>query len=310
MAKLMENVNQRTDLVGANRMELLLFRVNGKQLYGINVFKVREVLHCPKLSILPGSHDTVCGVAHVRTGTIPILDMSVATGNAAIDPNSKNVVIITEYSGRMQGFLVSAIDRIVNMNWNEVSKPPKGTGKEHYLTAVGQLENEMVEIIDVERILSEVTPVNEEIKEGKLSQDLLAFAKTQSILVVDDSRIARKQVVRCLETIGVSVVSRENGQEAWEHLCEIVEQGENPKDKYSMLITDIEMPVMDGYTLVSQIRASKEMKGLVVAMHSSLSGEFNKAMVEKLGVDHFLAKFDADLLADLLIEHISHAQEA
>ncbi|WP_163011496.1 chemotaxis protein CheW, partial [Pseudomonas viridiflava] len=115
-------------------------------LYGINVFKVREVLQCPRLTIMPKSSPVVCGVANIRGATIPILDLALATGSAGLQDRENPFVIITEYNTKTQGFLVRSVERIVNMNWEEIHPPPKGTGRYHYITAVTQDDNQMVEI--------------------------------------------------------------------------------------------------------------------------------------------------------------------
>src|ERR1700712_763774 len=113
MAGVLDSVNQRTQLVGQNRLELLLFRLDGKQLYGINVFKVKEVLQCPKLTHMPKSSPIVRGVASIRGGTIPILDLALATGGAPLGNIANAFVIITEYNTKIQGFLVHSVERIV-----------------------------------------------------------------------------------------------------------------------------------------------------------------------------------------------------
>ena len=306
MAGVLESVNQRTKLVGENRLELLLFRVRGKQLYGINVFKVKEIIQCPRLTSLPGSNRVVRGVVHIRSGTTPILDMSLATGGPPLEEVNGAFVIITEYNGATQGFLVASVDKIINMNWEHIHPPPKGTGREHYLTAVTEIENQIVEIIDVEKILAEVSPVKEDISEGIVSDDVRTEAGTKKVLIVDDSKIARKQITRCLENIGVEVVALEDGRQAWEHLNSIIEEGERPQDRYMMLVSDIEMPEMDGYTLTTHIRSNDAMKDFYVVLHSSLSGVFNQAMVEKVGANDFIAKFDPDVLADNIVRRINH----
>lgn len=307
MAGVLDTVNQRTQLVGENRLELLLFRVNGRQVYGINVFKVKEVLQCPKLTILPGSNPVVRGVAHIRSGTIPIMDMSMATGNTPLQDLKNAFVIITEYNLKTQGFLVAGVERIINMNWGDIHPPPKGTGREHYLTAVTEVDKQLVEIIDVEKILAEVSPVNEQISEGVVSEDVHTKAKAKKVLIVDDSKIARKQVSRCLENVGVEVVALNDGREAWEHLYAIAEAGENISDHYMMMISDIEMPEMDGYTLTTRVRGDSRMAGFFIVLHSSLSGVFNKAMVEKVGANDFIAKFDPDILAERVVRQVNAA---
>jgi two-component system, chemotaxis family, chemotaxis protein CheV len=239
----------------------------------------------------------VRGVAHIRSGTIPIMDMSLATGNTGLKDLKNAFVIITEYNLKTQGFLVAGVERIINMNWEDIHPPPKGTGREHYLTAVTQVDKQLVEIIDVEKILAEVSPINEEISDGLISVEVQQRARAHKVLIVDDSKIARKQICRCLENIGVEVVALEDGRQAWEHLYGIVEGGRRLQDEYMMLISDIEMPEMDGYTLTTRIRGDSRMAGFHVVLHSSLSGVFNKAMVEKVGADDFIAKFDPDILA-------------
>lgn len=298
MAGVLDSVNQRTQLVGQNRLELLLFRLNGPQVYGINVFKVKEVLQCPRLTSMPGSSPVVRGVAHVRDSTISIMDLSLATGNAPLHDLTDAFVIITEYNLKTQGFLVAGVERIVNMNWGDIHSPPKGTGRDHYLTAVTEVDGKMVEIIDVEKILAEVSPTNEEISDGVLSEEIKEQASSHTILIVDDSMIARKQVSRCLESVGVEVVAFNDGLQAWNHLQKIADSGEQVQDRYTMMISDIEMPEMDGYTLTSNVRSDSRMAKLHIMLHSSLSGVFNKAMVEKVGADDFIAKFDPDVLAE------------
>jgi two-component system chemotaxis response regulator CheV len=309
MAGVMETVNQRTQLVGANRLELLLFRMEGPQVYGINVFKVKEVLQCPQLTVLPHSHPVVRGVAHLRIGTIPIMDLSMATGGPMISDIDNAFVIITEYNLKTQGFLVAGVERIVNMNWGDIHPPPKGTGREHYLTAVTEVEKKLVEIIDVEKVLAEVSPMNETMSEDVVSEEVAEEAKELHVLIVDDSKIARKQVARCLEEIGVTVTALNDGMQAWKHLQELTDAGERIQDKYLMMISDIEMPEMDGYTLTTSIRNDPRIADFNIVLHTSLSGVFNKAMVEKVGADGFIAKFNPDILGEEVVKRIEQFRE-
>ncbi|MDN6857510.1 chemotaxis protein CheV [Pseudomonas sp. CAN2814] len=304
MAGVMDSVNQRTQLVGQNRLELLLFRLNGSQLYGINVFKVKEVLQCPRLTVMPKSSQVVRGVANIRGGTIPILDLALATGRHALRDIANSFVIITEYNTKVQGFLVHSVERIVNMNWESIHPPPKGTGRDHYLTAVTRVDNQLVEIIDVEKILAEVAPTSEDISEGVLDADTQARAVSKRVLVVDDSSVARKQLVRCLETVGVEVLALNDGRQALDYLHQMVEAGGHPGRDLLMVISDIEMPEMDGYTLTAEIRHDPRMQDLHILLHTSLSGVFNQAMVKKVGADDFLAKFRPDDLAARVSERI------
>jgi len=304
MAGVMDSVNQRTQLVGQNRLELLLFRLNGEQLYGINVFKVREVLQCPKLTLMPKSNPVVRGVANIRGATIPILDLALATGGRSLDGVANPFVIITEYNLKIQGFLVHSVERIVNMNWEEIHPPPKGTGRDHYLTAVTRVDNKLVEIIDVEKILAEVAPMSEAISAGVVDAETADKALTLRVLTVDDSSVARKQVTRCLQTVGVEVVALNDGRQALDYLRKLVDEGKRPEEEFLMMISDIEMPEMDGYTLTAEVRADPRMQKLHIILHTSLSGVFNQAMVKKVGADDFLAKFRPDDLAARVVERI------
>ncbi len=304
MSGVLDNVNQRTQLVGQNRLEMLLFRLEGKQLYGINVFKVKEVLPCPRLTSLPKSKPVVRGVAHIRGATTPILDLGLATGKAPLKGVDAAFVIITEYNGMVQGFLVNSVDRIVNMNWENILPPPKGAGNAHYLTAVTRLNDELVEIIDVEKVLSEVSPINEAIREGLITDEARTAAVNNKVLIVDDSRIARKQIDRCVRQIGVETVVLEDGKQAWDHLKQMLSDGIHPGDEYAMIISDIEMPEMDGYTLTARIREQPALADMHIILHTSLSGVFNKAMVQKVGADDFQAKFHPDELAQKVIDQI------
>jgi two-component system chemotaxis response regulator CheV len=300
MAGVLDSVNQRTQLVGQNRLELLLFRLRGRQRFGINVFKVREVLQCPPLTSMPKSNSYIRGVAHIRGQTISVIDMSLAVGGPPIENIQDCFIIIAEYNRSVQGFLVGAVERIVNMNWEKIMPPPDGAGRYSYLTAVTEIENELVEILDVEKILNEICPVNTEVSEdflsdGEMQEDL----GERIVFIADDSAVARNQVKRALEPLGVQTELAKNGKEALIRLKEIseVDCQNDITERVALLISDVEMPEMDGYTLTAEIKADSKLAPLHVILHTSLSGVFNQAMIEKVGADDFIAKFNPDELA-------------
>ena len=213
-------------------------------------------------------------------------------------------MIITEYNSKIQGFLVRSVERIINMNWEEIHPPPKGTGRDHYLTAVTRVDNQLVEIIDVEKILAEVAPTSEVISEGVIDVDTQAKAVSKKVLICDDSSVARKQVIRCLETVGVEVIALNDGRQAYDYLMQTAAQGKQVDEELLMLISDIEMPEMDGYTLTAEIRSDPRLQKMHIILHTSLSGVFNQAMVKKVGADDFLAKFRPDELAARVVDRI------
>jgi len=305
MASLLDSVDQRTRLAGHNRLELLLFRLGGEQIFGINVFKVREVVPCPPLTRMPNANRVVCGIAHMRGRTISVLDMGSAIGHAPVQDPRACYVIVTEYNRRVQGFLVTAVDRIVNMNWEEILPPPRGSALRSYLTAVTRVDDRLVEIIDVEKVLAEVVG-----QEVDISDSVRAGAKDTKptrILVVDDSSVARNQVKRTLEQIGLECILARNGREALQMLVGWAEDG-SLAEQIAMVISDVEMPEMDGYTLTTEIRKHPGLQQLYVLLHTSLSGVFNNAMIEKVGANRFIAKFDPDELAGGVIAALEHGE--
>ncbi|MGC9401866.1 response regulator, partial [Vibrio genomosp. F10 str. 9ZC157] len=188
----------------------------------------------------------------------------------------------------------------INMHWESILPPPDGAGKANYLTAVTNIDNELVEILDVEKILAEIAPVDEKMDESIGAE--IAQAETEKeivrrILIADDSTVARKQVERAIVSIGFEAIAVKDGKEAYDKLVEMAAEG-SIYDQISLVISDIEMPEMDGYTLTAEIRRNSDLKNLYVILHSSLSGVFNQAMVERVGANAFIAKFNPDELGN------------
>ena len=309
MAGVLDSVDMRTQLAGHNRLELLLFRLGGKQLYGINVFKVQEVIRCPPLTHMPKANPKVVGVAHLRSKTIPVMDLGLAISNQPVQNIEESFVIVTEYNRFTQGFLVHSVDRITNMNWKDILPPPKGSGAASYLTAVTHVEKELVEIIDVERVFADVMGVPEEIDQHILDEVQDGEdSRPMHVLVVDDSSVARNQVKRVLEKMGIECTLGKDGQEGLEILTKWVDEGIDISEKLAMVISDIEMPRMDGYTLTTKIRKDPRLEGLYVMLHTSLSGVFNNSMVEKVGADHFIPKFKPNELAHTVMNIVNNRE--
>jgi len=298
MAGLLEGIDQRTQLAGHNRFELLLFKLAGSQHFGINVFKVQEVIRCPALTQIPQAHSVVCGVAHLRNRTIPILDLAMAIGLPELKRDGSNFVIITEYNRTIQGFMVDAVDRIINIGWSSVKAPPKGAGKEGYLTAVTRVGDQLIEVIDVEKVMKEVIGGQEDVSEGLIEAEVIE--QQNNILIVDDSTVARNQIKRVLEQMGANCSTFKDGQEAWDHLSGMAKEGVDVAKHYTMIISDVEMPVMDGYTLASKIKSDPLLKEVFLILHTSLSGVFNTEMVKKVGANQFLPKFSPDELVKVV----------
>ena len=302
MAGVLDSVDQRTQLAGANRLELLLFRLTGRQRFGINVFKVQEVIQCPPLTHVPHSNPMIKGIANMRGKTIPIMDLSMAIGRMPTTDTKNTYIIITEYNRSVQGFLVGSVDRIVNMKWQDIMPPPKGAGTTGYLTAVTNVDNELVEIIDVEKVLDQIMHIDTSVSQDILDGHDFSSQTVRHVLVADDSSVARSQIKRSLEQVGLECTMVIDGKKALEQLREWASAGPLP-EKVGLLLSDIEMPEMDGYTLTAEIRKDPVLKDLYVILHSSLSGVFNNAMVERVGADVFVPKFHPDDLVRAVLSY-------
>ena len=301
MSSVMEGVDRLTRIAGENRLELLLFRIGPDQIFGINVFKVREVLKCPSLRPVPQSNPHVCGVMHTRGQTVTVIDLASVLGMPALCGRPDQFVVITEYNGRVQGYLVARVERIVNLRWDEIHPPPPGIGVSNYLTAVVTVDAKLVEILDVERVLAEIVGLDDVVSAG-LREDI-GGTRPYHVFVADDSAVARKQITKVLQQLGFTYDVAENGRMAWDRLKAAATAGDITS-RYAMLISDIEMPEMDGYTLTKSIKADPDLSRLYVCLHTSLSGSFNQSMAASVGADKLVPKFVDDDLAAVIREHM------
>jgi two-component system chemotaxis response regulator CheV len=215
-------------------------------------------------------------------------------------PEERSTIIVTEYNRSVQAFLVGGVERILNLNWEAVQPPPGGAGRQHYLTAITRIDERLVEIIDVEKVLAEIVPMNTRVSAERLDDDLLAQTSGREVLVVDDSSVAVNQLRDTLGQLGLKLHVATDGLRALRQLQAWANAGEDMDEKLLMVFTDAEMPEMDGYRLTTEIRNDPRLAGLYVVLHTSLSGSFNDAMVRKVGCDDFLSKFQPDLLVDVI----------
>jgi two-component system chemotaxis response regulator CheV len=304
MAGILDSVDQRTRLVGQNRLEILMFRLSGRQQFAINVFKVQEVVQLPKMTLMPHRHGSVCGVINLRGQTLPVIDLSRAIGLRPLVPDERSTIIVTEYNRSIQAFLVGGVDRILNLNWEEVLPPPSTAGRQHYLTAITKVDDRLVEVIDVEKVLAEIVPYNTSIAPERLTDPVLERARGREVLCVDDSTVALAQLRETLSQLGITVHTASDGVKGLTKLKAWADAGERITDRLLMVFTDAEMPEMDGYRLTTEIRNDPRLRELYVVLHTSLSGSFNLAMVQKVGCDNFLSKFQPEKLVDVVRERL------
>ena len=290
-----------------NHLELLLFHLHGKQRFGINVLKVSEVLPCPEMTKLPDSHASVCGMATLRGESISVVDLSQAIGQGRIHEEGSNrgSIIVTEINRTKQGFLVDRVDRIVMRDWKDVLPPPKGLGAKSYVSGVTQFEDELTQIIDVERIMGEINHAPIMIAEDLASQ-IPEVERSQRMLVVDDSSMARSQIIKTLDQLQVRYVTAIDGKEALELLKKTNAADADPADRINFVLSDIEMPEMDGYSLTKALRQDSDLSSLYILLHTSLNGAINTERARQCGADAFLTKFVPNDLANEVIKGMQH----
>jgi two-component system chemotaxis response regulator CheV len=309
MATLIDSIDERTQLAGTNHLEVLLFSLGTNdstgrnEVFGINVFKVREVLNIPDITSAPEMPDGVEGFVSLRGDMVPIINLQKFCKLSSED--EPQILMITEYNTHVQGFLVNSVDTIQRLNWEQVKEPPPLLSSRlgGLVTAVSELpDNRLVMIMDVEQVLSEAGDFYDDtLFDGieRLDED-----RQYSILFADDSSVARKQITRALDHLGVNHMGAINGAEAWKLLntladkCE--DQGRDIITEIQAVLTDVEMPEMDGYVLTQKIKADPRLKHLPVIMHSSLTADANMAMGKGVGADDYVPKFNPRELAATL----------
>ena len=308
MSNLMNEVDARTRLAGANTMELLLFHLGDGELFGINVFKVREVMKMPPLTRMPEVSPCIEGVSNIRGQTVPVIGLRKALGLGDLPEAGAGKVIIAEYNKSLQGLHVAGVDRIIRLSWDQVKPPPPllRNNAGGAVTAVTILEDDrMVLILDVEKILADLCPQpDEEAFAGVRPQTSL---KAKRVLFADDSAVARKQITKTLERLGLSYIQATTGKEAWEQLEALAAQakaeGRAVRDELQMILTDIEMPEMDGFTLAKQISSDHRFGGIPIIMHSSLTGTCNAEKGKAVGATDYITKFDPRVLAETILRY-------
>jgi two-component system chemotaxis response regulator CheV len=319
MPNFIQSVDERTNLAGTNRLEVLLFSLgkddstDRQEVYGINVFKVREVMQVPDITHAPDMPNAVEGMTSLRGIMVPVVNLSKFCGlNISNEPQ---ILIVTEYNKHMQGFLVHSVENILRLQWSDIKVPPQMMSDRlgGLVTAVTELKDGRIAMImDVEKILAETAHFAQE---ESYYDDITTLAdQGYTIMYADDSSVARSQIERTLDHMGVAHVSAINGAEAWTKLKEIANRAETTglpvKDYIQAILTDDEMPEMDGYVLTKHIKNDPRFEGIPVIMHSSLSADANMSLGRGVGADAYVAKFEPKELSNKLVELLTHGTKS
>jgi two-component system chemotaxis response regulator CheV len=313
MSDLLKNIDARSKLAGTNKLEILMFtlgldnRSEREETFGINVFKVREVMRIPKITRAPEMPASVEGMVSLRGALVPVIDLAKYTGIETSD--KADIMIVTEYNGHTQGFLVKAVDNILRLDWSAMRVPPAMLAAEMggLVTAITELQDgRLVMMLDVEKVLSETSRFDED---ELIFKNVQPLGKERTVFFADDSSVARNQIARTLDAMQVKYISAINGRQAWIELAKMADYADTShiplKDLVQVILTDVEMPEMDGYMLTRKIKLDKRFAGIPVLMHSSLSSSSNQQLGKTVGVDEYVPKFEPQKLAQALTRLLS-----
>jgi two-component system chemotaxis response regulator CheV len=313
MKSVQQEVDERSNLTGSNKFELLLFRLGGdgngehSELFGINVFKIREIVAMPAITRVAGAPEHVLGVVNLRGQIIQVLDLPAIAGLKPV--SGLNIMLVTEFARTTQAFAVESVEEIVRLDWNQVMSSEHSAGS-GMVTSIARLPADggqaprLAQVLDVETILRDLNP---DARAADLAQAVGAKMKLKDgsvILAADDSVVARALIEQGLEALGLPFVMTKTGREAWDQLNAIAAgaeaEGKSVYDKVALVLTDLEMPEMDGFTLTRNIKSSARFGKLPVVIHSSLSGTTNEEHVKNVRADAYVAKFSAEDLGRTL----------
>ena len=294
-----EPVDGSARLTGSSTAEFLLFSLGTSEIFGISVFKVREITRTPRVTRAPNLPHGVEGVVSLRGRIMPVLSLSKLIGVGEAKSSNKTM-LVTEFNGHVQGFLLHAIDRIARIDSERVRAPDAILGRANaYITAIAERDDgKLVSVLDAEGVIGCVYGENEVPEIEPLPQC------NASIFFADDSSVARREIMRVLDKLQVKHQHAPNGREAWERLQVMAvraeAEGEPLSRRIQLILTDAEMPEMDGYVLTRNLKSDSRFAGIPVVMHSSLSSQANRAMGQSVGVDAYVAKFDPRILAETI----------
>lgn len=313
MKSVQKDIDERTNLTGSNKFELLLFRLGAdsalgqSELFGINVFKIREIVAMPAITPIVGATPHSLGVVNLRGQVIPVLDLPSIVG--CKPKTGLNIMLVTEYARTTQAFAVESVEDIVRLDWKQVLSAETSGAAHNLVTSIARLDGNtdgtrLAQVLDVEAILQMVSPSDEHQVDPQKVGAKLKLKPGTIILAADDSFVARSLIEQELQALHAPFEMVKSGKEAWDRLNALANaaaaEGKGILDKVSLVLTDLEMPEMDGFTLTRNIKQDARFEGLPVVIHSSLSGSANEDHVRSVGADAYVAKFVAEDLAQTI----------
>lgn len=319
MDSFQKDIDDRANLTLSNRFELLLFRLGTSQhaqkseLYGINVFKLREIVPMPVFTRPAGMKSPLLGMVNIRDQVIPVIDLPAVAG--CKPTTGLNILLITEYARSVQAFAVESVENITRLDWKQVHTAEKAING-RYITSIACLDeekdtNNLALVLDVEQILYDIVPSDHDLHANNAAVQKFNIKPGAVAIVAEDSKVARAMLEKGLETMQIPNQMHVTGKDAWEKIQLLAQQAEAEgvpvSDKIAMVLTDLEMPEMDGFTLTRKIKTDPRLKHIPVVIHSSLSGSANEDHVRKVQADGYVAKFEVTELSAVLKEVMDRA---
>ncbi len=275
---------------GTNEIEIMKFTIQG-EFYGINVAKVKEIMMAEKVKAMPHAHPAVEGIFKPRDTLITVIDLGFYLTNEYLEHKSRDLFIVTSFNKMTVAFRVQSIEGISRISWKDIQKPDKTLthGDEGVATGIAQCAGELVTILDFEKIVAEIAPETT-IQLSEVEQMGDRPICNKPLVIAEDSILLQKMIDDALERAGFTDVKNfNNGHEAWEYLKSI-RNDSDLYDKVNLVITDIEMPEMDGHRLTKLVKDDPRLTVLPVVIFSSLIDDQMRIKGEQLGADEKLTK--------------------
>lgn len=293
---------------GTNEIEIMKFTIGGN-LYGINVAKVREIMISAPVKPMPHAHAAVEGIFKPRDAVLTVVDLPKYLGDSQ-EKNPKDIFIVTNFNKMFIAFRVHTVDRISRISWTDIQKPDKTVsgGAESVATGIAQCDGELVTILDFERIVAEIAPETS-IQVSEVEQLGPRERNDKPIWVAEDSILLSKMIADSLRKANyVNLHMFSNGLELWESLSALPQDGILERD-VALIITDIEMPQMDGHRLTKLIKDNQRFQAIPLIIFSSLISEEMRIKGRQLGADEQLTKPEIGHLVDVMDHLLARAAE-
>ena len=287
---------------------MLMFKLSLTQSFAIGTLKVREIVPFQPMTQLPYSHHHVIGTVTIRNLTVPVIDMSAAVGFRPISPQEYQscVLIVTDCLRTVVAFLVRSIDKIIECDWRSIESPPSSVGQNVFVTGITRYQDRIVQMLDVELLLSKIYPEYENAQIPMLTDVERERLKALNILLVDDSLIARKQLSDALDSINIPYSICNNGMDALKMMREQAQRGQ----AIDLLVSDIEMPGLDGYELAFEVQNDDALRHAYCILHTSLSSEICVDRAQQVGAHEALEKFNAGELIEAMLKGAKSLEKA